>query len=341
MRLLIRILVSGLALSFASATAASAQTDSPLTVASADGTVLAGTLYLPPGEGPYPVTILTHGSERGGRMQPGYLRWAERIRGRGIGVLVFDKRGVGESAGEYVEAPPLGVPASDVLAWVELLRVRDDVRADGIGVLGWSQGGWTGPLAASRSPHLSFVVAISGPGVSPLEQNIYDKTNRLMVSAPDANAGERGARAVRLVMTYAATGANEDSAQAAWDAVAEEPWFESAYQFIPMFDRETGFGNPRFEEFLAHNLYDPVPALERVGVPMLAVFGGADRIVPVEASIRAMRAAFERGDNPDLTVRVFDGANHGVSIRRAGAWVPAPGYHETVLDWLVQVAGSR
>lgn len=87
-----------------------------LRVESVGETTLAGSLYLPSGADPFPAVIITHGSEAGGRSHTGYVRWAEWIRARGVAVLVFDKRAVGDSEGTYVEAPDLSIPAADVIA---------------------------------------------------------------------------------------------------------------------------------------------------------------------------------------------------------------------------------
>jgi uncharacterized protein len=55
--------------------------------------------------------------------------------------------------------------------------------------------------------------------------------------------------------------------------------------------------------------YDPRPAMERISVPTLALFGGDDAIVPVDHSVAVYREAVR----PDLlTVRVFPGADHRV-----------------------------
>ena len=44
-----------------------------------------------------------------------------------------------------------------------------------IGVLGISQGGWIGPLAAQGSRSVSFLVIVSGPAVSVGEENFYSE----------------------------------------------------------------------------------------------------------------------------------------------------------------------
>ena len=59
----------------------------------------------------------------------------------GFALLTYDKRGVGDSGGEYFGVGPanaasgLGLLADDVLAGVEALAARADIRADAIGIL--------------------------------------------------------------------------------------------------------------------------------------------------------------------------------------------------------------
>ena len=219
-----------------------------------DGVTLAGTLFLPDASlPPYPAVIFTHGAEPGTRAHAGYGRWAALFQERGVAALVFDKRGCGDSEGTYVEAPDLMLPADDVIAWVNTLKQQDCIRADRIGVLGWSQGGWVGPLAASRTPDLAFVVSISGPGVSPLEQNIFDKAHQFAASGAPPEQVARYAHVLRVVWTYMVTGEGEEEARAVWDTVADEPWFHAHYGGPPMMERETLLQHPRMTHYVQHS----------------------------------------------------------------------------------------
>ena len=299
-----------------------------LTATSADGTLLAGTLHVPEGARRFPVVVFTHGSEPGVRQNEGYLRWARAFVARGIGVLVFDKRGCGESKGTYVEAPDLDVPAADLIAWVDLVAARSDVSS--VGVLGWSQGGWVGPLAAARSAKIEFVVALSGAGVTPLEQNIYDKTKQFAASGATREQVATFSRTIRVVWTYLVTGSGRAAADSAWASVEKEPWFQRGYHGPPMMDRDRVLRDPRMTQYVAHSSYDPVPVLERVRVPMLAVFGEKDTVVPVQRSIEAMKRAFDRPDGR-LTIRVVRGVGHGLSVEGGKL---AKGYPEAVVEWV-------
>jgi pimeloyl-ACP methyl ester carboxylesterase len=53
--------------------------------------------------------------------------------------------------------------------------------------------------------------------------------------------------------------------------------------------------------------YDPASALSRITVPVLAVFGAADRVTPPEESVDALRAAVRRDL---LQAEVFPDGDH-------------------------------
>ena len=55
--------------------------------------------------------------------------------------------------------------------------------------------------------------------------------------------------------------------------------------------------------------HDPVPALRRLAVPLLVLFGEHDRISPVDASIEVVRAAVPLDL---LTIAVLPGGDHRV-----------------------------
>jgi dipeptidyl aminopeptidase/acylaminoacyl peptidase len=105
-------------------------------------------------------------------------------------VLVYDKRGVGESTGTYrnigtgnsVEA--LGQLARDASSAARALASHRGVDPKRVGLIGASQAGWIMPIAASHDPGLSFLVVISGPAVSVGYEILHGRlTNELNPSA--------------------------------------------------------------------------------------------------------------------------------------------------------------
>ena len=143
--------------------------------------VLSATLRLPDdGHAPYPAVILLHGSGRV-TAQEQMDHAGRRLAALGLAVLAYDKRGVGRSTGEYSN---VGVEnsvrmfdllASDAIAAVQALKRRRDIDSTRIGLVGFSQGGWIAPLAASQSADVRFVVAVSGPAVSVGEEIAYSR----------------------------------------------------------------------------------------------------------------------------------------------------------------------
>jgi pimeloyl-ACP methyl ester carboxylesterase len=83
-------------------------------------------------------------------------------------VFVYDKRGVGDSSGQYLsmnaETSKEGIPLRTqiVLDIVDHLYDTPYVNPEKIGLIGSSQGGWVSPLAASKSSKISFVICVSG-----------------------------------------------------------------------------------------------------------------------------------------------------------------------------------
>jgi len=137
------------------------------------GITLAGTMLIP--RHPVAAVVLVHGSGQEKRM----LGMAARLAGRGLAVLTYDKRGVGESGGVYagpevgtnnVDAANLDLLAADASAATNALAAHLPARQGPIGLLGFSQAGWVIPLAAIKNPTVGFMVLFSGPVVTAREQ---------------------------------------------------------------------------------------------------------------------------------------------------------------------------
>ena len=109
-----------------------------------------------------------------------YDVWADRVTRRGLVVIVPDKRGVGGTGGEFEREnngslANLSQLAADVVAAVQYAGTRSDVQADHIGVLGLSQAGWVGPMAAVQSREIAFMAYITAPTVSGREERIWSE----------------------------------------------------------------------------------------------------------------------------------------------------------------------
>jgi len=132
----------------------------------------AGTLYRPENPNPCPAVVIVHPASGGERTDPFYVHLISELPRHGMAVLVFDRRGSGQSEGDF-ELAGFDDLANDVIAAVEYLQARPDIDGARIGLHGTSQGGWIAPIAAARKPDIAFIVAVSACGVTPAEQMDY------------------------------------------------------------------------------------------------------------------------------------------------------------------------
>lgn len=140
------------------------------------GVTLVGTLHLPEKPGPHPVIVAGHGSGRVTRSDLYATEVAEHFVPRGVAVFQFDKRGAGESGGEYMGSysSSMVIYAVDVLAAARAVGARADIDASQIGLYGMSQAGWVLPIAGAMSRgDIAFMMIVSGPTVSIAEENYY------------------------------------------------------------------------------------------------------------------------------------------------------------------------
>ena len=298
---------------------------------------LAGTLVLPDGPKPHPSVVLFHGSGP----QKRNLFTARWFAAEGIAALAYDKRGVGESGGDFRKVPFMEL-CDDGLAAIRYLKSRKEIDARRIGVWGLSQGGWLGPLAASRSADIAFVIAVSGPGVSPGEQMIVYYANELRAQGV-AEGDVREASAVRRdIWSYMESGQGYEKTKAELDGARTKPWYEQARaqqddSFGPLpipaeLSKPAGRSAIWFKQ---EAVYDPVPALRALRVPALFLFGDKDQLIPVDESVAVIQRVVAEDKHRDFTICVFPNVDHEMLLLTSAAMGAIdPEYLKTMRDWL-------
>lgn len=161
-----------------------------VTFLASDGVRLAGTVYIPNSRGHrQAATVLVHGS--GPQDRNGYASimavLADELASRGRAVLVYDKRGTGESAGDGDRAS-FGRLADDAIAGMALLADRAHVDPTRIGLAGSSQAGWVAAEAIRRGarPADVFLLGAAGAALTVAEQNLYNTEVRMRCAKIDA-----------------------------------------------------------------------------------------------------------------------------------------------------------
>ena len=139
-----------------------------------------GELFLPQGEGPFPVIIIVPGSGNDPRqdLEP----FVDIILPNGYGVYLYDKRGIGASTGSYPTEtledpfPFLSARADDIIGILELMATHVDVDESRITLFGSSQGTWVNCIAYSKqSTGVHSIVMASGGAVSTSVEAYYEE----------------------------------------------------------------------------------------------------------------------------------------------------------------------
>ncbi len=139
---------------------------------------LAGMLFVPDGEGPFPAVVIIQGSGTSQRDNPWYLTLTGFLQENGVVVLLPDKRGSVKSQGDW-HTSSFDDLATDTLAAVDFLKTQDLVSISNIGIIGMSQGGMISPLVATQSPDIAFMIDVVGTSLPLYDELHYEETNNL------------------------------------------------------------------------------------------------------------------------------------------------------------------
>ncbi len=277
---------------------------------------LAGSVVLPPGPGPHPALVFVHGS--GPSARDAYRVNADMFARGGVACLMYDKRGSGESTGDW-RTVDFDVLAEDVLAGVHFMQSQPRVRADKIGLWGVSQAGWIIPLAASQSNDVAFIVPVSGGAVTPAEQEVWrHRQNLLFLGVPERfiEAGRKSS-----VMAYDWQRRNQTGRSPIPNVFADDQ--------LNMF-------------------HDAAGVLRQVHQPVLAIFGGLDTLTPPRESAAIWADALRQRGDDDYSVRLFPQGTHGITIgEKTGSPLEivrerrfVADYYPTMLAWIHHHAGG-
>ncbi|WDD92610.1 alpha/beta hydrolase [Burkholderia sp. FERM BP-3421] len=246
---------------------------------------LAGTLVLPRHRRAAPIALLVHGDGPRTRFdQDHYLPLVNSLLAAGIGVFSWDKAGVGDSGGDWLDQSMADRADETRAAW---LRVREATAgAHPIGLLGFSQGGWVVPRVASAfRPAFSAIV---GGAVSWRAQGMYYTRQRMEAQGADRAAIER-----RLRAEYADNDRLFGAAHAPADPRARPDIAPRRFRFITLNYAE-----------------DATSALATMQGPVLALWGAWDRNVDPIDEANAYRRAF--AGHPDHLAEIAPGATHAL-----------------------------
>ena len=304
--------------------------------------MLRGSLYVPRSHGPHPAVVLVHGSGRQTRDE--YAFYARQYAKRGIAALAYDKRGSGDSTGDVRTATFEGL-AADAVRAIDMLRRREDILPQRIGLWGLSEGEWVAPLAALTAKP-AFLVLVSPSGMTPSEQVQYETgANVLRAGFPPEDAHRARELYARLA-AFQRTGAGREALNDDLRQASTLPWFAAARYLEPSVpEYEKVLTLDWFPAWRSRMDFDALPLLAGIDCPVLAQAGGSDPKNDGAAALNRIRAALAAGGNDAFSGVLYPDAGHGIVEWRLPFGFPPPlfadGYLDTQLDWVAQQVSKR
>lgn len=340
----------------------SAPIDAPYTAAEVvvplpGGQTLAGTLTRPKSGARRATVILISGSGPQDRnsADPAYpngyrafQQIADTLGRRGIAVMRLDDPGTGASSGDPYNTTAAEY-AKDIEAAVQFLRRQPLLEGGRIALLGHSEGGSVATMVAAADTSIRDIVLLAAPARTGrrvgLEQSAWlvahdtslsdlGRDSALAAAVFEYDVDSAAAKLRRTLMEQLrVTLGRMTSSMREQDSMLAQAAAATDFEALAM---------PASLRFSLR--YDPIPAALKVRAPVLLLQGETDRQVSAEHASE-LAAAFRRGGNTDVTVRLFGGVNHlflADSVGDPGGYrrLPSQLINATVLgslaDWLVE-----
>jgi len=279
---------------------------------------LVGRLVLPKGRGRVPIVVLTHGAERDSARD--FYALQRLFPAEGVGAFVFDKRGTGQSQGQYTQ--DFSLLADDIVAAMREARRIAGKRAGRTGYQGGSQAGWILPIAATRLP-VDFVIVSFGLAVTVIDEDQEELVLEMKLKGHNDEEISKAQEVAAAAETVIASGFTEgfDRLDAVRAKYRDEPWYKDVhgnytYMLLPYTSdqlREKGkeyvFGTPWH--------YDPVPTVRAVQAPQLWVLGEDDLEAPSAETSRRLKTLIKEGR--PITLALYPHCEHGMTEYEIGS----------------------
>ncbi|MHC1705105.1 MAG: alpha/beta hydrolase family protein [Tenuifilaceae bacterium] len=275
-----------------------------------DGFMINGWLYLPLGEGKFPLVILTNGGGDGSRAIKSLSDWIAPIFAHcGIAAFVHDKRGTGESEGDFAKTTYEDYirDAGNCANW---LSKDERINPEMLGIMGGSEGGRIAVIAANRYNEIKFVISFAGTVVSAIDDRINAQKGWLQsLNLPDS--------------VYADVLELHEKSIKAWASNSSEEHIKVNQEIFRMrkkYDKEIlPYSKNEMDSILEFRVvlptwnslsFDYQSELKHFNKRWLAIFGEVDRVVPTEASVKNIIYYMSLSGNKDYNIAVIPKCGH-------------------------------
>jgi pimeloyl-ACP methyl ester carboxylesterase len=301
---------------------------------------LSGLLVKPEEEGRFPAVIILHGSGPESFADPSYKITASTLVRNGFAVLLYDKRGVRNSSGDFESALYVDF-IDDAVAAVKFLRTRNDIDINRIGLFGNSESGWFTPEIAFRSGNIAFVFNRVGPPLPWIDTVLWEVRNEYL----DAGIAESDLQKLldhteRRWRYYQAAGFDSSVARSPeYDEINGE--LQVLRETVPLADQVLPeelrpYDRDFYSGFAIDSSYDPGPFLKEIDVPIYYAFGETDVNVPTAECVEFLDELRDEHDK-NISYIVFEGLGHSLAHWTGvltGGYLPE--YLKIVETWTVE-----
>lgn len=308
---------------------------------------LAGTLTLPEQGDTFPAVVLISGSGPQNRNEEllghkPFLVLADYLTRNGIAVLRYDDRGTARSEGDFAAATSADF-ATDVASAVAYLQTRSEIDHEHIGLVGHSEGGLIAPMVAAGSRHIAFIVLLAGPGIPGAEILMQQTELIARANGMEEDQIKTELELLQAFLEIAANGTDLEATKAALrthllEVVPKHP------ELLPEGMDQEAFIDSNLKQvtpWMSYFLkYDPVPTLEKVQCPVLAINGAKDLQVPAKANLDAIAQALARGGNQKATTVELPNLNHLFQQCQTGSPSEYAQIEETFSPRALEVVGE-
>ena len=273
------------------------------------GSTLAGTLTIPKNtDNSTPIVIMVSGSGQQNRDEEvfdhkPFAVIADYLARNGIASFRYDKRGVGKSTGDILNATTADFAndAEAVMNWI-----RENKQFGKVGILGHSEGGLIAYMLGAGNDTPDFIVSIAGPAVQGKEIIAWQNKVALMNSGFSEPDAEKFRNALTKVFEYKLK--NPDSTSINQELIDE---FYSDSKINPLNAKLvaslksvlTAKANNHWMMFFLG--YNPDKDLMSLKIPAFIIYGEKDQQVPPELNYDlATKLA------PKAKVIIYPGLNH-------------------------------
>ena len=301
---------------------------------------MSGMLVKPSEEGRFPAVIVLHGSGPESLGGPSYKAIANTLVRSGFAVLLYDKRGVGNSGGDF-ETALYSDFVEDAIAAVRYLRARHDVDADRIGLFGNSESGWFTPEIAYRSGNIAFVFNRVGSPLPWIDTVLWEVRNEFLEAGIAESDLDKLLDVTKRRWTYYLEAGLDPALADSPERDAINTELKTLRDTVPLADQVLPeqvrpYEMEFYANFAADASYDPGPFLKAIDVPTYYAFGETDVNVPTVQSVEFIEVLREEYDK-NVSYSVFDGVGHPLAnwtgVLTAGY---VPRYLEIVESWTVE-----